>query len=268
MHRMTLESRGNSLNPRDPLNQEIAAMAPWFHNLHLPNGIQTAPDHPLGDFPAYKWEQIAPLLATDLRGSRVLDIGCNAGYYSFELAKRGASVLAIDHDEHYLEQARWGAAQLGLSENVQFRNLDVYDLAQVDEMFDTVLFLGMLYHLRYPLLGLDLAAERARETLVVQTLTHARPEDAGVPHDVSYEDRRALDDPSWPSVAFVEHRFAEDPTNWWVPGLGAVEAMIRTTGFRVAARPGHEMWVCRRARDNEHRSEVDRATGRTRRASS
>ncbi|MEJ7797768.1 MAG: DUF1698 domain-containing protein [Solirubrobacteraceae bacterium] len=67
----------------------------------LPGGRCTAPDHPLGDFPAFKWQQIAPHLPQDLAGARALDIGCNAGFYSFELARRGADVLAVDVGEHY-----------------------------------------------------------------------------------------------------------------------------------------------------------------------
>ena len=86
-------------------------LAPWFHNLHLPDGRQTAPDHPLGDFPAFKWRQIAPHVPVHLAGRRALDIGCNAGFYSFELARRGAQVTAIDSDERYLAQARWAARQ-------------------------------------------------------------------------------------------------------------------------------------------------------------
>src|SRR5207248_1514672 len=84
------------------MSPEIASLAPWFHNLHLPNGTQTAPEHPLGDFPAVKWRQIAPFIAPDLTGWRALDIGCNAGFYSFELARRGAEVTALDIDPHYL----------------------------------------------------------------------------------------------------------------------------------------------------------------------
>src|SRR5690348_12631725 len=71
---------------------EIAALGPWFHNLHLPDGSETAPHHRLGNFPAFKWAEIAPHIPSDLTGWRVLDIGCNAGFYSFELAKRGAHV--------------------------------------------------------------------------------------------------------------------------------------------------------------------------------
>ena len=73
---------------------EIAGLAPWFHNLHLPDGRETAPDHPLGDFPSFKWREIAPHVPDDLQGWTALDIGCNAGFYTFELARRGAHVTA------------------------------------------------------------------------------------------------------------------------------------------------------------------------------
>src|ERR1041385_2462769 len=92
----------------------IQNLQPWFHNLHLPDGTQTAPDHRLGDFPRFKWQQIGGHLPADLTGWRVLDIGCNAGFYSFELGGRGAHVLGIDIDPHYLKQARWAAKQFNL----------------------------------------------------------------------------------------------------------------------------------------------------------
>src|SRR3954454_5778995 len=90
---------------------EIARLGPWFHNLHLPDGTQTCPDHWLGDFPSFKWRQIAGSIPEDLTGWTCLDIGCNAGFYSFELARRGATVTAIDLDERYLRQARWASKQ-------------------------------------------------------------------------------------------------------------------------------------------------------------
>src|ERR671937_2022912 len=136
--------------PSKEREREIAALGPWFHNLHLPDGAQTAPNHALGDFPAFKWRELAPHLPNDLTGWRVLDIGCNAGFYSFELARRGASVVAIDKDEHYLRQARWAARQLDLEDRVQFERREVYELARRHETFDLVLFLGVLYHLRHP----------------------------------------------------------------------------------------------------------------------
>jgi len=87
------------------LQNEIKALEPWFHNIHLPDGTQTAPYHELGDFPMLKWKAIAPHLPGDLSSWKAVDVGCNAGFYSVELAKRGAKVTGIDIDEHYLRQA-------------------------------------------------------------------------------------------------------------------------------------------------------------------
>src|SRR5947208_448789 len=127
---------------------DVAELGPWFHNLHLPDGSQTCPDHWLGDFPAYKWQQIAPHLPENLNGWSCLDIGCNAGFYSFQLAHRGATVLGIDLDSHYLRQAKWAAEEYRLSDRVRFERMQVYDLAHIQENFDLVLFMGVLYHLR------------------------------------------------------------------------------------------------------------------------
>ena len=245
---MTLQSAGPE-RARDDVERAIAELAPWFHNLHLPSGHQTAPDHPLGDFPAFKWAELAPALPDDLRGWRALDIGCNAGFYSFELARRGAQVVGIDHDEHYLEQARWAAAQFELEDAVEFRVQGVYDLARSDDRYDLVLFLGVLYHLRYPLLALDVVAERVDRLLVFQTLTMPGDEVVEPPDDLPLDERERMLERGWPKAAFIERRLADDPTNWWAANHACVEAMLRSCGFRVLARPGHELYVCEPAPD-------------------
>jgi tRNA (mo5U34)-methyltransferase len=260
---MTLQSRGGV-----GLDGEIERLGPWFHNLRLPDGSQTAPDHPLGDFPSFKWAEIGRAIPEDLRGWRALDIGCNAGFYSFELARRGADVLGIDHDAHYLRQARWARERLGLDDRVELRELGVYDLAHLDESFDLVLFMGVLYHLRHPLLALDIVAERVRGTLVLQTLTTPGNPTFDAPADVPFDERQRLREPSWPSMAFVERRLANDPTNWWVPDEATVEGMVRSTGLRIVGRPAHEVWVCERGGDSAHRDELDHAAGRTGRGAS
>lgn len=226
----------------------IARLGPWFHNLHLPGGRQTRPDHPYGDFPSMKWELLGPALPDDLTGRTALDIGCNAGFYSFELARRGADVTAVDVDDHYLDQARWAAGELGLERRVRFERRSVYGLRHLDRRYDLVLFMGVFYHLRYPTLGLDLAAGLVADdgTFVFQALTMPGEEVARVPEDTSLGERQRMLEPGWPKLAFIERRLEGDPTNWWAPNHAAIEAMLRTCGLSVRGRPGHEIYVCAR----------------------
>jgi tRNA (mo5U34)-methyltransferase len=234
---MTLQSDA----AHDP---EIEALGPWFHNLHLPDGRQTAPDHPLGDFPSYKWKAVAPHIPQDLTGWSALDVGSNAGFYAFELARRGARVTGLEPDERYLSQARWAARCFGLEDAVYFRQGEAYDLIGATEQWDLVLFMGVLYHLRHPLLGLDAVAKVVRLTLVLQTLTMPGDERVSPPIDAALEDRQLLLQPGWPNMAFIEHRLAGDATNWWAPNAACVEAMARSSGLSIDEHPAHEIWLC------------------------
>lgn len=256
------------------LRREAESLGPWFHNLHLPGGVETLPNHPYyGDFPRRKWVKIAPHIPEDLTGCTALDIGCNAGFYSFELARRGARVTAIDVNGHYLRQAAWAAEALGLSDRVTFRQMQVYDLARMPDRFDIVWFMGVFYHLRYPQLALDLVAERTKRLLVFQTLTMPGEEVYDAPEDLDIADRTPMTESGWPKMAFIEHRLAGDPTNWWAPNHAGVEALLRSAGMRVLARPGDEVYVCEPDPENPssmqtwNRGELLAATGRAEGAS-
>lgn len=114
------------------------------------------------------WRQVAPLLPEDLTNWRALDVGCGAGSYSFEMAKRGARVLGIDEDAHLVAQAQAAAGGLGLAARTEFQAMPVYDLASTWEKYDLVLFRGELGRLRYPLLAFDIVARKATKLLVFQ----------------------------------------------------------------------------------------------------
>src|SRR5881275_2142375 len=125
---MKLVERRLRAVPRTDLEARIVALGPWFHNINL-GGTWTAPDHFLGDYPGAKFRRFAPQLPRDLGGKSVLDIGCNAGFYSIEMKRRGAGrVLGIDSDERYLTQARLASEVLDF-DDIQFEKLDVYDVA-------------------------------------------------------------------------------------------------------------------------------------------
>jgi tRNA (mo5U34)-methyltransferase len=166
-------------------------------------------------------------------------------FYSFELAKRGAYVTGIDVEPLFLRQAEWAAHELGLEHRVECRRMQIYDLAHLTESWDLVLFMGVFYHLRYPLLGLDLVAEKVRRLMIFQTLTMPGEEVFdGTEADRDINDRAAFAAPGWPKMAFIEHTFSGDITNWWAPNHAGVEAMLRSSGLRVVGRPGHEIYLC------------------------
>jgi tRNA (mo5U34)-methyltransferase len=163
-----------------------------------------------------------------------------------EMKRRGADrVLGIDFDDDYLAQARFAAEVEGL--DIAFQQMSVYDVGALRERFDIVFFIGVFYHLRHPLLALDLIHEHvARDLLVFQSLQRGTTEVARVAEDYPFSENRIFDEPGYPKMHFVEHSYAADPTNWWVPNRACTEAMIRSAGFEIMSRPEDETYLCRR----------------------
>lgn len=229
----------------EQIKYRVRELGPWFHNLDL-NGVQTAPDHFLGDYPSVKWRKIASAIATDLHGKTVLDIGCNAGFYAMEMKRRGADrVVAVDSDPKYLAQARF-AAQVREFE-IEFHQLSVYDIAKLGEKFDVVIFMGVLYHLRHPLLALDLIHEHvAGDLLLFQSMQRGSDEMKLVQDNYDFWETRIFDQPTFPRLYFIEKRYSNDPTNWWIPNRAGTEAILRSSGFQITHHPEAEVYLCRR----------------------
>jgi tRNA (mo5U34)-methyltransferase len=236
---------------QDAIRDRVRELGDWFHNINL-RGVQTAPDHFLGDYPAVKWQRFEHAIPADLSGRSVLDVGCNGGFYAIEMKRRGASrVVAVDSDERYLAQARFAAEVAGV--DVDFHQLSVYELPRLGQRFDIVLFMGVLYHLRHPLLALDILHDCvADDLLIFQSML--RGDSAARPFERDYEfwEAEQFRDPAYPALYFVEHRYAHDPTNWWIPNRACAEAMLRSAGFDVIDHPEDEVFICRR------RAAVDR----------
>jgi tRNA (mo5U34)-methyltransferase len=236
----------NSRPSRSAVRRRVEELGPWFHNMDL-GGVKTAPSHPLGDYPAVKWRRFVDAIAGHIPGRSVLDIGCSSGFYSIEMKKLGAArVVGIDFDADYLAQARFAAEMCGVE--IELRQLSVYDVAHLGERFDIVLFMGVLYHLRHPLLALDLINEHVAADLVVfQSMLRGNAEVDALQEDYGFWDTAQFDRPGYPRLHFVERRYAGDPTNWWVPNRACAEAMLRSAGFAITAHPEEEVYVCRRA---------------------
>lgn len=190
-----------------------AARIEWFHTMSLPGGVRTTGKYE----PARTLPRLG--LPTRLDGMRVLDVGAWDGFYSFEMERRGAKVLATDH--YSWGHGGWGTkagfdlAKAAFGSTVDELDIDPTELspARVGAPFDVVLFLGVLYHLRDPLPVLDRLRSITAGRLVLETevgmLLSRRPA----------------------AEFFPGTELNADPTNWWAPNVAAMRGMLHAAGF-------------------------------------
>jgi tRNA (mo5U34)-methyltransferase len=159
------------------------------------------------------------------------------------MKQRGAErVLGIDVDDRYLNQARFATRTLGLE--VEFEKRSVYQADEIAGQFDYVLFMGLFYHLRYPLFALDKVVKKVRGQMVFQTMIRGSERARTWGEDYTFWDEDIFNDPDFPAMHFIEKSYSHDPTNWWIPNTGAVEGMLRSSGLKLLAHPEEETWVC------------------------
>lgn len=220
--------------------EELKQLVPrihWFHQIDLGHGIITPGVSPTPEL----LQRIG--MPEDLSGMTVLDVGAWDGFYSFEAERRGARrVLATDsfcwcsadpierwriyrevvsHGSSAWSQGGWGGrfpfevARRALKSRVQDRAIDVLELApERIGQFDMVLFLGVLYHMRHPLLALERVFSVTRQQLILE----------------SYVD---LLDCERPATAFYPGgEVHKDPSNWFGPNPQMIAAMLKEVGFR------------------------------------
>ena len=218
--------------------EKVRSLGPWFHNFEIASGIwtNTSGRFPGVRYPLDRWRLIEAFL-TDVRGKSCLDVGCSSGFFSLKLKELGAAyVLGVDFEQQpqAIEQAQFSARTLGL--DVDFRTMSVYDLGTLNRRFDIILFMGVFYHLRHPLLALETIRGLCAETMIFQTITSKHEKqfvelDAAITRDVDLRSP-IMTDQQFPALRFVEGTLNGDATCWFVPNLQAVTAMLRSTHFR------------------------------------
>ena len=198
---------------RDELRQRVAAQR-WFHQIDLGEGLVT----PGLDDSRAKLARLR--LPASLAGLTVLDVGAWDGYFSFEAERRGAArVLAVDSycwsGDGWGSKAGFDLARAALQSRVEDAEIEVVDLDPGKiGTFDVVLFLGVLYHMRHPLLALEKVAAVTAGLLILET-------------KVDMLTTR------YPAVAYYPGmELNNDPTNWWGPNPAALTAMLRAVGFK------------------------------------
>jgi tRNA (mo5U34)-methyltransferase len=218
---------------------ELDSLGWWYQHFQLPNGLWTGDGCEPAYFPEIRWRFLEPFVPADVSGKTVLDLGGNAGYFSIRMKLRGAArCVLVDPYREFVRQAEFAARQFGVDVELINEDAHVYCLTTA-ERFDYVFFLGLFYHLKYPGLVLDRVAEMAKERLFLASNVVGPEIDARVhkPDYVRDTDDDLLLDPAFPKLAFIEDRYNNDPTNWWLPNYSALPAMMRSAGLRVVARP-------------------------------
>lgn len=217
---------------KDEVLARVNSLEYWFHHIPLGHGIVT-PGHQGGPqgHTSTTFQVLHMLdIPEDLTGKTVLDVGSWDGFFSFEAERRGASrVLAVDKFYRYedgkldenegkkIAASGFFIAREILGSNVEFEEMDVYDLSpERVGMFDVVLFPGVIYHLRHPLLALERVASVTRDLMVLESYCIEGDYDP-------------------PAAQFYEtDELLKDVTNWWGPNIQGMAAMTRAAGFRRA----------------------------------
>jgi tRNA (mo5U34)-methyltransferase len=237
---------------REEILTELKRLEPWFHRIDLGGGLYTKTESVMGepvDHPLGPWQTIQKLLPGSLSGKTLLDVGCNAGFYAFEAKRRGAQrVLGVDGQRQHIRQGLFVRKVLGL--DVEFRRLNVYELnAQTVGQFDITLALGLLYHLKHPILALENLYQVTKDLLVIETaIMPPKRTPKSFSHPLG-EKQMLLH-----MLALVENPIGakEQVFNWFLPGVEALQALLRTTGFDevqlVEAKNERAIVVCRKTK--------------------
>ena len=185
----------------------------WYHSFELPDGTRLEGIIPLETL-QWRWSQY-PIPAS-LHGKRLLDTGAWDGWFSFEAERRGAAVTAID----CVEIPTFLELQRKLNSKVDYRILDFYELTEAGlGTFDYVLFLGILYHLKHPLLALEMVCALTTDTAIVESFI--------TDGDTWREHARDV-----PTMEFYEtDELGNQLDNWIGPSVGCLLAMCRAAGF-------------------------------------
>ncbi len=205
----------NPIEERQEILNTVKRLQPWYHSFHLADWLKIEGSHD-GDSVLASLDRLG--FPQDFSDKTVLDIGCNAGYYSFVAKTRGAKrVVGVELDPHYVQQAQYLSNVLGL--DVEFINEDGHNVDASPGTFDIVICTGLMYHIADPTNLLSKLSALCTDTILIES--------------------EFLLDPALTSMArFIEGAYMDDPTNWWIYGPQCLEGMVRAAGFGTAEFKG------------------------------
>jgi tRNA (mo5U34)-methyltransferase len=225
----------------------------WHQRWQVSPGVYTPGRNPV----AQLCERIR--LPADLRGQRVLDVGAWNGCFSFECERRGAGeVVALSLEDP--DETGFNRLKAALSSRVEYVRQSIYTVdAATLGSFDLVLFLGVLYHLRYPLLAIDKIRQMCRGKVLVESHVIDNHMALPTPHGakivrLSDVNRQLPGIPLW--RFYPGQELNKDKSNWFGPNIAAVESAFDSAGFECRLI---DMWHDRASFDAVPRGLLDAA---------
>jgi len=231
---------------RQALLKELPTLGSWHHIIDLGNGISTNGTEHSGYDPEMRWQIIEKHLPEDLSGASVLDLGCNSGYLAMNMKKRGAKrVVAVYTAPLILKQAEFIMKWYDVNVELVHRDVHTYCLT-TEERFDYVIFLGIFYHLKYPVIVLDRLAEMTKSLLFFQTVKIGGQESYQLQENYEIDEMRTMyENPSIPKMMFIENKFNNDASNWWIANKTAIDSLLRSAYLKVIDKPENGIYVCK-----------------------
>ena len=193
----------------------------WRHRIEVSNGVFT----PGREDSSKEMGRLD--IDADLNNKRILDIGCSDGYFSFACEKRGGIVTSIDDftSSPNLDGLNgFSIAADLLGSNAKLVNMSVYDIEKLDDSYDRILLINVLYHLRHPALAIDKIYSKLEPGGKLHLKTHFHQDFRVGP--IAFDWNRK------PFGRFFEgNELNNDPSNWWALNRPCIEAMLRSAGF-------------------------------------
>jgi len=214
--------------------EELPKLDVWHHAINLGDGIVTNQSGTAYN-PELRWTLMEPFLPKNLEGKSVLDVGCNSGYFSMMMKKRGASrVVALETFDMPIAQTKFIAKWFDVDLEIVQDDVHTYCLT-TEERFDYVIFLGLYYHLKYPNIVLDRLAEMTKSKLFFQTVTVPPVIKEFHPQEnyTVEEKNEKINSLDFPRMMFIETKFNNDLSNWWVANNAAVISLLRNAGLKI-----------------------------------
>jgi tRNA (mo5U34)-methyltransferase len=225
-----ITSASSDQSAAEALRARVAQVPYWYHRIELPHGVVTPGWSP--------WQPERYRIPDDFTGKRVLDVGAWNGYWTFQALKRGArEVLAIDDFSDTMGYLDPGQRQgwepfdlcreaLGYDETrCQRREISIYEINPEEHgQFDIIFLFGTFYHLRHPLLALELLADICTDEIYVESaiLDDYSPYRGGLGH--GYPNQMLME-------FYPTNEYGNNPGNWWVPTLKCLANMLGAAGW-------------------------------------